>query len=42
MEMKGLIKLLKDYYGDDRNAILRKLQDILNIPLDEAEKLLSK
>jgi hypothetical protein len=39
--MNELIKQLKEYYGDDRNAILRKLQDILNIPLEEAEKLLS-
>ena len=39
--MNELIKQLKEYYGDDRNSILRKLQDILNIPLEEAEKLLS-
>lgn len=40
--MNKLIKQLEDYYGDDELAILRKLQDILNIPLEEAQKLIKK
>lgn len=35
-----LLVKLKQYYGDDRGAIVRRLQDGLNIPFAEAKQLL--
>ena len=36
-----IVKKLKDHYGNDTDAILRKLGDLLNIPYDEALKMLN-
>lgn len=37
-----IVKKLIGVYGSDEQAIIRKLSDLLNIPQDEAERMLNE